>query len=752
VASEVTTAAYELKVVAPTLSPGTNSYASAQSVTISTTTPGANITYTTDGTEPTSSSTAYSSAITVSDTRTIKARAFKTGWTDSNATPASYWISSGTVATPTISPAGGTFDHMLLVTLACTTTGATVRYTVDGTTPTIASPLYVYPFLVSQTTTVKAKAFKAGATESAVASSAYSLDVAGQTGIPTIAPAGGRFAAATTVTITGPAGATLRYTTNGVDPTDTDTQVPGSGQVTVDRAQILKVRAWLSGSTPSAVQRADFLVTGMVVAGRDHSLGLDSSGAVWAWGLANFGQIGDGTLVNKTAPVSVLTGVVSIAAGWFHSMALKADGTVWMWGRNESGQIGDGTGQQRSSPVQLSLTNVVAVAAGATHSLALKSDGTVWAWGANTDGQLGTGNFTQSFTPVQVSGLTGASSIAAGENFSLALQPNGASGGFVWTWGKNTSGQLGDASTVTRNQPVQVTGVTTAAAIAAGQAFAIARLANGTVIGWGANNSAQLGTLTGTASNVPVAVPVLVDIASIAAGHFHAFAIDRDGRAWGWGQEDSGQLGTSGESTSVGLPPSVLRFAPASFSVAGGYIHSVVLDVDGFAWGSGNGQATGLGTATYFQFAQIPSFSLAPNNSMLATDADGDGLFAWEEFLAGTDPLAFDTNGNGLSDLVDVRRRSQAVNPDDDGDGVPNAIEVAQGTDPFNADTDGDSVSDLLDDYPLDPTRTTKPSPNPSDTTAPTITLIRPTNATLLSPSGLMHIPAPAGLPPMRNF
>jgi hypothetical protein len=294
--------------------------------------------------------------------------------------------------------------------------------------------------------------------------------------------------------------------------------------------------------------------------------------------------------------------------------------------------------------------------------------------------------------------------------------------------------------------------VTTAAEISAGQSFAIARLTNGTVVGWGINDAAQLGTLTGTGSNVPVAVPTLVDIASIAAGRYHALAIDRGGRVWGWGQEDGGQLGLSPEPSSVGLPPAVLRLAPPAFSVAGGYLHTIVNGVDGVAWGSGTNAPTGLGSGFYTQFAPIPSFSLAPNNSLLATDADGDGLFAWEEFLAGTDPLAFDTNGNGLSDLVDIRRNSQSVNPDDDGDGVPNAIEVARGTDPFNVDTDGDSVSDLLDDYPLDPTRTTKPSPNPSDTTAPTITLIRPTNATLLSPSGLVHVPAPAGLPPARNF
>ena len=71
-------------------------------------------------------------------------------------------------------------------------------------------------------------------------------------------------------------------------------------------------------------------------------------------------------------------------------------------------------------------------------------------------------------------------------------------------------------------------------------------------------------------------------------------------------------------------------------------------------------------------------------------DADGDGLPSWREYLAGTDPFSVDTNGNGLSDLADVRRLSQSANPDDDGDGVPNIVELTLGTDPFRADTDGD--------------------------------------------------------------
>ena len=126
--------------------------------------------------------------------------------------------------------------------------------------------------------------------------------------------------------------------------------------------------------------------------------------------------------------------------------------------------------------------------------------------------------------------------------------------------------------------------------------------------------------------------------------------------------------------------------------------------------------------------SQISSLSVANNGSLLL-DPDDDGLPTWREYAAGTDPLARDTNGNGLSDLVEVRRRSLAANPDDDGDGLSNAREALLGTDPFTADSDGDSVNDGLDQFPLDATRTQMPPPNPNDTTPPVIQLLRPANA-----------------------
>jgi alpha-tubulin suppressor-like RCC1 family protein len=730
VSSEVSTATYELKVVAPLLSPGTGQYGSAQNVAMSTTTPGATLRYTLDGTEPGVDATQYSGPITVAETRTVKARAFKAGWTSSDSSPASYWISAGTVATPTIAPGGGPLATVSLVTLASTTTGATIRYTLDGSDPTPSSPRYTHSLLVVRTTTVKARGYLMGFTPSSVATATYVLDPAGQLALPSISPAGGRFATKQTVIITGPAGATLRYTTTGIDPVDTDSTIASGGTLVVDRAQIVKVRAWQAGSTPSAVQRADFLITGAVAAGQQHSLALSADGVVRTWGRGLEGQIGDGTSWSRVEPTAVFTDAVGIAGGQYFSLAVRADGTVWAWGSNGYGQLGDGTTTQRTTPVQVvGLSGVIAVAAGWQHSIALKSDGSVWAWGDNAYGQLGDGTTISRSSPVQVLGATGVTAIAAGEGFSMALQRDGAAGGSVWTWGLNTYGQLGDGSVLNRAVPVRVPGVADAAGIAAGRAFGVMRTVSGSARAWGRNETAQLGNVTGVSSLSPTALPVLSTTLSVSAGANHALATTPSGRVWGWGTTANSQLGTLQYFASTGVGTPIL--VPGITGVVGtaaGWQQTLLVRADGTVWAAGSTISTGLGGETYTTIQQIPGLSLAPN-AWLLTDGDGDGLPAWQEYLVGVDPLLADSNGNGLSDAIDVARNGPLGHPDDDGDGVPNVLEIARGTDPFEVDTDGDTVSDLLDDYPLDPTRSQKPPPNPLDTTPPVIILIYPTTA-----------------------
>ena len=248
--SAVASAAYTLAVATPVFSPAVGTYASSQAVTISDTTPGATIYYTTNGATPTTSSTVYSGAITVSSSETIKAIAAETGYTTSAAASAAYTL---TVATPTFSPAAGTYSSSQTASISDTTPGATIYYTTNGTTPTTSSTKYASPISVSSSVTIKAIAAETGYTTSAVASAAFTLTVA----TPTFSPVAGTYTSLQTVSIgdTTP-GVTIYYTTNGSSPTTSSTKY--TSPITVSTSETVEAIAVATGYNNSAVGTAAY--------------------------------------------------------------------------------------------------------------------------------------------------------------------------------------------------------------------------------------------------------------------------------------------------------------------------------------------------------------------------------------------------------------------------------------------------------------------------------------------------------------
>jgi alpha-tubulin suppressor-like RCC1 family protein len=186
-----------------------------------------------------------------------------------------------------------------------------------------------------------------------------------------------------------------------------------------------------------------------------HVLAVRQDGSVWAWGSNRFGELGDGTTTDRSTPTKVagqFNQVISVAAGGFHSLALDRSGNVWAWGANYFGQLGDGTSTDRYAPVRvLGLSDVAAIAAGNNFSYAITRDGRLRAWGRNVEGQLGTGStdwYTSYARPIE--GLAGFQGIAGGIGFAIALRSDGT----VWTWGRNFEGQLGDATFAQHTTPL----------------------------------------------------------------------------------------------------------------------------------------------------------------------------------------------------------------------------------------------------------------------------------------------------------
>lgn len=161
----------------PSFNPAPGTYTAAQSVRLSDTTPGAAIYYTTNGSTPTTSSTPYSTAIAVSSTTTIQAIAVASGYKNSAVASGTFTIniSQPAAATPTFSPAPGTYATAQPVTISDTTQGAAIYYTTDGSTPTASSTPYSGQITYTADTTIKAIATASGYSPSAVASGTYRI-------------------------------------------------------------------------------------------------------------------------------------------------------------------------------------------------------------------------------------------------------------------------------------------------------------------------------------------------------------------------------------------------------------------------------------------------------------------------------------------------------------------------------------------------------------------------------------------------
>jgi alpha-tubulin suppressor-like RCC1 family protein len=394
-----------------------------------------------------------------------------------------------------------------------------------------------------------------------------------------------------------------------------------------------------------------------IAAGSEHSVALLKNGTVVAWGAIAFGGLGDGTENRSNVPVRVcavgtptpkekkekgeapgcpggpyLEGVTAIAAGDRFSLAVS-NGTVLSWGEESSaGYLGDGstefpqerfapgrvcaTGPQVPCPTGPYLTGASAVSADSTNALALLGSGKVMAWGDNEDGQLGNGTEAKSDVPVEVSGLSGATAIAAGGTLinggnphMLALLENGT----VKAWGDNEFGQLGQGMTTPpgpeecgsfktpcSKKPVTVSGLSKVTAIAARGNHSLA-IEQGEIFAWGKNSSGELGDGSSegpehcfngfsleACSNLPVQVSNSGGATSIGAGESFSLAF--------------------------GPPPAVTKVEPSHGPPGGGTTVTIT------------GEAFTGASAVAFGSTNAASFTVNSASSLTAVSPTGSGV------------------------------------------------------------------------------------------------------------------------------
>jgi len=250
--SAVASVAYVLQVSDIAVYPISGVYLTPQTISFQTITSGTLVRYTTDGSEPTETSTLYTPPLVINATTTLKAKGFKDGWNPTAIVTREYNFN---VSNLYITPISGTYTSPQTVTITPVTAGTIIHYTTDGSEPTETSATYNAPFVIDGNTTLKAKGFLAGWTPSETRTATYVFN----TTAPIFSVAAGTFDSPFTLTITTPTiNGSIVYTTDGTEPTETSNLY--TGPINIDVSTTVKAKTIKANWNPSASVTASYIL------------------------------------------------------------------------------------------------------------------------------------------------------------------------------------------------------------------------------------------------------------------------------------------------------------------------------------------------------------------------------------------------------------------------------------------------------------------------------------------------------------
>ena len=351
-------------------------------------------------------------------------------------------------------------------------------------------------------------------------------------------------------------------------------------------------------TTPIRVGTADNWTQVATAAGG--ALALNADGEIYAWGANwNSSQMGQGGVqppaayltgnsISRPARVGTANNWMFVSFSGMNALAINTDGHLYVWGNNSDGQIGDGTTINRNAPTRVGHGSdwVVADTSGGganDATAAISADGYLYVWGHNSSGQLGQGTIGGSLqlTPLRVGTEDNWKVVSVGRGFVSAINTDGE----LFTWGTNGSGQLGRGEILTiaeRATPMQVGSATNWIGVspASNVPAVVALNSDGAIFTWGNTQLGALGRPVTTLSPnyLPGKVGDRTDWVAIGAGNSHIFAMTSGMELWAWGNNANGRLGIGVPSGYRPAPVFVLQtYGLAGFSQSGAGNHSMAL-------------------------------------------------------------------------------------------------------------------------------------------------------------------------------
>ena len=409
-----------------------------------------------------------------------------------------------------------------------------------------------------------------------------------------INPAAGLLEKGSSVTLTaGSNNADIYYTLDGSVPTRSS--LVYSSPIPIDRNVTLKAIAYCDGYTQSSVVTADYTVTSLKTVGCYPENNAENVGRNAIPSITFNSEISESDKWNDIKlknGSTVIPGEKIISGNTLYfvpdePLEYNKSYTFTLPADAVKTDLNEPNFSYSSSFTMFmgDVLDVLSVSAGFYYTMAIETDGSLWAWGSNSSGVLGDGTTISRDFPVKI--MDDVLSVSStGFYHTMAIKTDGS----LWAWGFNSSGTLGDGTTTDKHSPVKV--MDDVFSVSVGKYHTMAIKTDGSLWAWGSNYSGALGD--GTKVNKLSPVKVMDDVLSVSAGYEHTMAIKTVGRLWAWGDNSSGELG---DGTKVNkLSP--VKVMDDVLSVSAGFYYTMAIKTDGSLWAWGRNSDGELGDGT----------------------------------------------------------------------------------------------------------------------------------------------------------
>lgn len=327
-----------------------------------------------------------------------------------------------------------------------------------------------------------------------------------------------------------------------------------------------------------------------------------------------------------------------MTTGQYSTYGIKTDGTLWAWGSAEYGELGNGskTPGKVSTPTQVGTdTDWKYIGAGSCRAFFIKEDGTLWSTGTAEGGVLGTGSTEAALVPAQIGTDTDwamVSSSIQGDNYAaMAIKTDGT----LWGWGKSEYGEIGSGAYNTYATPVQIGTDTDWAEVSMGHSHSLAIKSDGSIYGCGNGSNGALGASNPSFCKSWVKVADADNWKHVYAIEDASYAVKADGSLWAWGSNYRDLLGLQlnegeNEVASIDTPTRVSAISEPVIKISGSqYVRAVLAGDDAstkvYTWGYdysgelGNGTGSDFGDVDALTIYTTPQ-SVVFDNGVLLTD------------------------------------------------------------------------------------------------------------------------------------